>query len=389
MKLSSLSTPFLPSTFVTKISKYRPFTFPYQVIIAHGPGCKDGVTAAWAWWRLLPHDYRMALQALGGFFDKPRKKIEHQYEYNKPQINSLLGALDLQLLGYPVVFAFAQHNDEIPVSLIKDKTVLILDLDLGAELGKVVEYAAFTMICDHHTSTLNTFNKQQILLYPKNKFDFYIDTRKTESGASLSWKLSHQTDVPLLVDIVRTGDTWQFDDIANRHLHAKEVLRTLHFEGTFNSFPSIEEAFTSLEGNFLEYVSRGVVLLQHDKRIVKTICRQCDLGMLQLNDGTTYTIAYAQCNVMHSEVGASMRLYAEKRFPGANIDLCATWKYASHRGIVSVSLRDARPGIELSTVARNIAGANGQGGGHDTSAAFMFQGLENFHKFIHRVNTQQ
>jgi hypothetical protein len=385
MELSSSSTPFLPAIATTKILNYRPFTFPYQVIIAHGPGCKDGVTAAWAWWRLLPQDYRWALQACGGFFDKIKRKSE----YSSASVDSLIGALDLQLLGFPVVFAFAQHNDEIPLTLIKNKTVLILDLDLGDELVKVVQQAAFTMLCDHHTSTMNTFNKHQILLFPQNKFDYYIDTRKTESGASLSWKLSHHTDVPLLVDIVRVGDTWQFDNPSDSHLHAKEILRTMHFKGTFNSFPSIEEEFFALKDNFWEYAEQGITLLQHDRQIVKLICRQCDLGILKTNDGTTYTIAYVQCNIMHSEVGASMRFYAEKRFPSVKIDFCATWKYASHRNIISVSLRDAKPGIELSTVARNVAGANGLGGGHDTSASFMFEGLENFHKFIQRPNTQQ
>lgn len=370
--------PVVPTT-----PKWVPFSFPYDVVIAHGPGCKDGATAAWCWWRKLPADYQAALQTLGDFYDYPRKG-NFARKGDDDYVDSPAGAVRLQQSGYPVVFTFAQPNTQIPVALIKNKRVLILDLDLGAELLPVVREAAFTMLCDHHTSTPDTVSNNASGLFAYGKFGMFVDTRKSESGASLSWKLSHSTELPRFVQIVRIGDTWQFDSEDNRKLHAKEVLRTMHQEGTFTSFPGIENGFALFDDNFTKYVNRGSTLLDFDHQIIKTICKQCDLGVLTMNDGTKYTIAYAQCNVMHSEVGAGMRFYAGKRFPGVKIDLCATWKYVSHRNVVSVSLRDSGPGIILSEVARNVADSDGEGGGHDTASSFKFEGLENFHKFIQR-----
>lgn len=378
-----LSAPFIPMSMVKSGARFAPFVFPYDVIIAHGPGCKDGATAAWCWWRRLPIDYRAALQALGGFYDRPsRGDLDHKVigDY----VDSPTGAIRLQQSGFPVVFTFAQPNTAMPIALIKGKRVLILDLDLGTELLPVVRESTFTMLCDHHTSTPDTVSICANELFKEGKFGMFVDIRKSESGASLSWKLSHSTRLPRFVQIVRIGDTWEFDSKDNVNLYAKEVLRTMHHEGTFTSFPGIEEGFELLDDNFLEYVSRGSTLLDYDHQIIKGICKQCDLGVLTMNDGTKYTIAYAQCNVMHSEVGASMKLYAKKRFPGIRIDLCATWKYVSHRNIVSVSLRDGEPGINLSIVAREVAGTDRQGGGHNTASSFMFEGLDNFHKFIQR-----
>lgn len=358
----------------------RSISFPYDVIIAHGPGCKDGATAAWCWWRRLPLDYRRLLATIGDFYNFSEKGEDYIGKDDSERFDTTGGALRLQAHGFPVVFAFAQPNTRIPVELIKGRRVLILDLDLGDELIPVVANASFTMLCDHHTSTPETLKRNANQLFIRETFGVFVDIRKFESGASLSWKLSHNARVPLFVDIVRIGDTWQFDE--NPNIPAKEVLRTMHFENTFTSFPAIEQGFELLQLNYLEYVSRGSILLQYDRQMIKTICKQCDLGSLILNDGTKYTVAYVQCNVMHSEVGAGMKFYAKKRFPNVHIDLCATWKYVSHRNIVSVSLRDADEGIDLAIVAREVAGTDKRGGGHDTSASFTFEGIENFRKYI-------
>ena len=399
-KLSPLAEPFhtlIPSTYRTDLPNndqvldimerigncmelFRSIIFPYEVIIAHGPGCKDGTTAAWCWWRRLPLNYRCLLAAIGDFYDYSRKTEMSISKNENTRFDTTSGALRLQAYGFPVVFAFVQPNTQIPINLIKDRRVLILDLDLGIELLPVITNAAFTMLCDHHTSTLETIKNNVDKMFAKDKFGIFVDTRKIESGASLSWKLSHNTRIPLFIDIVRIGDNWQFDE--NPNVQAKAVLRTMHLEGTFTSFPAIEQGFELLQTNYLDYVNRGIVLLQYDQQIIKTICKQCDLGSLVLNDGTRYTIAYTQCNVMHSEVGASMKFYAQKRFANVKIHLCATWKYVSHRNMISVSLRDGDEGIDLALVAREVVGTDKRGGGHDTSASFMFQGLENFHKFI-------
>lgn len=366
--------------------------FPYDVILAHGPGCNDGATAAWCVWRLLPDFYRNELQKEGGFYSKPEHR-EDEEENEQPaqkgpneafiHANAPEGAMKLQDKGFPVVFVFVQPSEGVPRKLIENKRVIVLDLDMGDALPPVVEAAAFVCLVDHHDSTSTTLHKHSQLLYEtyRHKFATFVNTHKSESGASLSWKLTHSATPPPFVQIVRIGDTWQWQDYPE--LQARSVLKALHMRRTFRSFPDIEDTFQTWDQQFQSYIHKGKSVADYETALVKQIAKQCDLGFIQTNDGTVYTVAYTQASVLHSEVGAMIRYYAQKRFK-MPIDICATWKYASFKGLVSISLRDGIPGINLAEVARNIKDGNGKGGGHAPAAGFSFFGLENFHKYISR-----
>lgn len=359
----------------------------YDVILSHGPGCKDGATAAWCVWRNLSKTYRNLLFKEGGFYSNNTQVDTDDSSELDPYIhpNSPNGAIKLQERGFPVVFVFIQPNEAVPLALVKNKRVLILDLDMGDKLVDVVTAASYVLLVDHHDSTPITIEKYSAILNGEfgYKFATYVNTSKSESGATLAWKLIEKTDIPPFVQIVRIGDTWQWDDYPK--LNAHYVLMALNVRRTFRSFVDIENTFITWSKNFQGYVQKGRTLYDYEKSIVKRISKQCDLGFIQTNDGTVYNVAYVQCNVLHSEVGVAMKFYAEQRFK-MHIHFCATWKYVSYNNIVSVSLRNGDPDIDLSTIARNVKYSNGAGGGHVEASAFAFHGLDNFHNFILKSN---
>src|SRR3972149_6693272 len=358
----------------------------FDVVIAHGPGCNDGATSAWAVWRNLPQDYRNALAQEGGFYAAPKSKddeSETAESSGEPYIhpNSPEGAMRLQDRNFPLVFVFVQPSEGVPEKLVAGKNVLILDLDMGDALPPVVSAARFVQLVDHHDSTPLTLQKHANFLFGENrhKFSVLVNTQKTECGATLTWRLFNSAEIPPFVQVVRIGDTWQWNDFLE--LQAKFVLKALYVRRTFRSFEDIEDTFVHWSENFESYAKQGASLLDYENALVKSVAKQCDLGYIQTNDGTVYNVAYVPANCLHSEVGSNMKWYAEKRF-GIPIHFCATWKYISYKSIVSVSLRDPNPGINLAVVCRNVKGTDGRGGGHAAAAGFSFYGIENFHNFI-------
>lgn len=359
--------------------------YNYDVIIAHGPGCNDGATSAWAVWRTLPQDYRDKLATEGGFYSNYNYEDESSEEprSSEPYLhpNSPEGAIKLQQKGYPVVFVFIQPSSGVPDQLVAGKNVLVLDLDMGDALIPLVSTASFVFLCDHHDSTPQTISKHADFLLTQNrhKFATYINTNKKECGATLTWRITHSADIPPFVQVVRIGDTWMWKEYPE--LHAKSVLTSLYMNRAFRSFPEIENTFLTWDSKFDSYVQNGYAVLKYERSIVSQMAKSCDLGFIQTKDGTVYNVAYTQASVLHSDVGSSMRWYAEKRFK-VPIHFCATWKYASYKRLVSVSLRDPQPGLNLSTIARNVQGSDGKGGGHPEASGFSFYDIENFHNYI-------
>ena len=355
----------------------------FEVIISHGPGCNDGATAAWCIWRKLPQWYRDLLAEEGGFYSDGDQEDDSADSSSVPftHPNSPEGAIKLQERKFPVVFVFCQPGQRVPHKLVASKKVLILDLDMGEALVELVKGARSVLLCDHHDSTPVTVCKHSQVLLEENrhKFATYVNTDKQECGATLAWRLTHSAIIPPFVQIIRIGDNWQWND--HRELHAKAVLASLYMSRSFRSFQSIERTFITWDSNFDNYVQKGRGLLEYERTTARNVAKHSDIGFIQTNDGVVYNIAYTQANVLHSEIGASIRWYAEKRF-NIPIHFCATWKYASFRGIVSVSLRDAVPGINLATIAREVKGCEGRGGGHAAAAAFSFRDIKNFHDII-------
>src|SRR5437868_7561747 len=181
---------------------------------------------------------------------------------------------------------------------------------MGDKLIEIIDVAKCVLLSDHHDSTPITLHKHADVINNKykHKFSTYVDISKAESGATLAWKLTHKGSIPPLVEIVRIGDNWQWQDYPR--LQARHVLAALKTKKTFKSFLDIERTFISWDKNFSKYVKAGKEITKYKLAMVKQIGSQCDLGFIQTNDGNVYNVAYVQCNVLHSDVGSSMRWYA-------------------------------------------------------------------------------
>ena len=347
----------------------------YDVILSHGPGCADGSSASWVYWRQLPHLTQKLLSTKGGHYGSRGK------EKRSPiHPNSVAGAKQMQKEGYPVVFAFVNPQSAVDLDLVRDRNVLILDLDLGPSLKSVVDAAKFTMLIDHHDSTFN--HLEEITSNYPNKFNSLVDFRPTESGATLAWKFFRPGEpVPDMLEVVRIRDTWQWEDRAD--LYPREISKALIYRRVFNSFPHIESTYNNWDNKRVnQYKSQGALLLQQDTVLAEKMARDNEIGYITTTTGQVYTVGYTQASVLRSEVADLIRELAEDMHH-VQIDFAATWKYTPNKSAVSVSIRDPRYGLNLGRIAETVCGAS-SGGGHVEAASFAFYGIENFHKVISR-----
>lgn len=236
--------------------------FPFDVVISHGP-CVDGVTAAWVLWRILPNEYKEKLAKKGGSYG-PVTNVENLYP-----VNSLLGAEIMQKEGFPIVFAFAHPNEEIPIGLIKNKRVLFMDIDPSDEFKKLIENCKFLTIIDHHDSTKNTIdNNSELIKKHEDKININIETfNKKRSAVNMIWEIINESnDFPDFVEIVRIGDTWDFEDRPD--LKPRNVLKALKMEKVFKSFEKIEETYLSWNDNFEKYKEIGAIANKYENNII-------------------------------------------------------------------------------------------------------------------------
>lgn len=387
--------------------------FPFDVIISHGP-CVDGVTAAWVLWRILPEKYKNKLARKGGSYslngDEQSEEEKNNLEGPLYPVNSLLGAEKLQRDGYPIVFAFAHPNEEIPLGLIKGKKVLFMDIDPSNQLPLLINNCSFLTIIDHHDSTINTLKLHNDLIKSnKDKININVETyNKKKSAANMIWELINENEeTPDMVEIVRIGDTWDFDDRPD--LKPRNVLKALKMDKVFKSFKKIEETYLNWNDKFAKYKEIGTIVNKYENNLITKAAKKVALCYMKTKDGTYYNVAYTAANILHSEIGASLRFYAEERFYPTKIDFCATWKYVPHEEVIIVSLRspatkkeqsqsdnqetinlqsksrddrEIKNYIDLSEIARNIEGTDGKGGGHYDASSFTFKEIEKFHYYF-------
>ena len=347
----------------------------FQVIISHGPSCIDGKVAAWVIWRKYSHTYREYLSRFGGIY----ALTGFTDGTDNVDPTSIAGALKMQEQGAPAVFVFVQPSESVPDKLVRDKDVLILDLDMGNGLVPVVQASKSTMLLDHHASSNLTIesNKTVLLGECKDKFVCIVNTNKDHCGATIAWTMFDTSPIPPFLEIVRIGDTWQWND--SPHLYPRQVHKAMVYDQMFDDFVTIDYLYENWDELFPKFVADGEIYIKADNRKISQMAKYCDLGFMQLNDGTVYTVAYTAAPILHSEVGSAIRQYATKKFT-AEIDFCVTWVYLSAQNKVSLSLRSPKEGLNLGYVARNIA--DGYGGGHPEAAGVTFYGIENLHKYI-------
>lgn len=361
----------------------------YQVIVFHGPKCPDGMTSAWIIWRLLTKDIRNILLSFEGIYGSINK---NSFKNVSKFYNSDTGAKIVSQVS-PIVFVYSQPGQEIEESIIKDKNVLILDLDMGKELARIINLSKKTLIIDHHFTSLETMeeikNNEEI---PLNKYEFYVKIETEHSGASLTWQYFNDEEIPWFINIVRIGDTFTFEEDKT----AKPVLTYLYNKGVFLSFTNLDNFVKKATSNKIKKIyQKGLIMLKFQETLAKDSAKLFTVSKLKTKE-KTYTVAYVASTLLSNEASQYIReFYDNNNNYKETLDFVAFWKYLPYNSLVLVSLRDPLKIDDiyqhnLGEIAKNICDFSGNpcngGGGHISAAAFNFTGIENFHNFFPIIN---
>ncbi|CAH6419410.1 Hypothetical protein POVN_LOCUS714 [uncultured virus] len=380
----------------------------FDVFIAHGP-CLDGQTALMVAWLKLPKMTREYLSQYGSLYANKSSEVDAR----GASILSPAGALKIvkewKLKGAkPQVFALTMPGIELPDELIRGKLVLVMDLDPGFRVVKqLIASTVYTLLVDHHASFEATLKEAYAEMEPDahaedsklspapkrgqltsltTTFNYVWDPAKTSSGASLAWQLLYpETPIPPFIRLVQIQDTWNWEQ--EPELKAKECMAAIKERGYFNCFDSLAYACNNFTVLFPDLVKEGTPIVATETRLIKQIARRAELGHV-ISGGVRYNILYCNTPVFGDDVCHEMRAFGGAHWErcGVKIHFCAIWTYMPHTkqpSLVKVSLRSPLPGLKLGQIARQMYGARPPGGGgHDEAAAFVFEGLENFHKVI-------
>lgn len=397
---------------------------PFDIIIAHGPSCPDGVVSAWIIWKLLPEIYRdKTLSKLGGkyyylssnstsnqptiYMDndiKSSKKLTRMQndddnvvkKYPGTSIEKVIQLSKDKPTEYPVLFVFSQPQTYIPKELIENNKILILDLDVGMESMKtILKYCKSCVHIDHHKSSENIV-KYGLEHYP-NKYNAIFDTDITESGASLTWKYFHpNTPIPEFIQWIQIGDTWNWDQLED--VNVKAIMEAYRCKNIFNTFSSISKEYDETiniktkEYNKKSLIEYGQKIIDIQSNMITTIVNNSIIYSVNVKDPITSIVTAMQClvvnsNVLVSEVGNKQNdlanLYRDKLI---EIKFCAVWNYSGKNDKIIVSLRSPYNNIDLSYIAKNIIGKGMiSGGGHPNASGITIDGIANFHNIFHII----
>jgi len=362
------------------------FSFPYDVVISHGP-CRDGYMAAWCVWRLLPTDYRASLATRGGFYAKNHSSslLPKNSDYVSP--TSFEGALNLQKAGYPVVFCFTGPQPKPVDGLLDGKRVLILDMDVGDAFDNFISKCEKIRHIDHHKSG-SSFVEKSLKTFP-DKYSARFDIDKTVSGCSLTWmEFYPDQSIPAFLTWVQIGDTWNWQQ--DPSLDVKAIVEAMYALQVFESFHSLEDMFQKSSANpnmAKELEISGKAILKYQDDLCLSVASHSCLAKVTLVDGTTTHLGLVvNSGTLNSHVGNWMDKFASQlRTAGVPVDFCAVWAYywSDKDSKITVSLRSPGPGIDLSVMAKSIAG-NGKlgGGGHPAASGFSIDGLNNLNNIF-------
>jgi hypothetical protein len=365
----------------------------YDVIISHA-SCPDGSTAAAIAYNYL--DGRIINEGMYG--------LKKQYGTD---VHTCSGALKL-LERYPdmVPVIFMHHGEIIDVNLIKNKKILVLDLDIGrSNLELLDTHCTSCTVLDHHEdSQMTTLQKYFPTLTPEmlqnginltllsGKIEIIVRTSKEYSGATLSWLLFYpHIKIPIFVDAVCIRDTWDWDN--HHNYDVRSFIEGLEFASAFDTFKSISMYINSctLDSKVYEtIIGNGKITWGLKSKLIDSNAHKATLGYIKAcPEGVerTYTILYTNAVTFTSDIGDRLRKVNEAVWNKRNIfiDFTVVWKYIpptfKREGIVVVSLRSPSPGIKLGLVANTIIGTTiCKGNGHSEAASFSFYNLDNFHK---------
>lgn len=383
---------------------WTPFSFPWDIIVIHGP-CTDGIVAGWIVWSKLPADYRAALATMGGTYaDVPARDVIASQatapRASGPSPTSLRGAQALLALGFPIVFVETQPDEQLPLEMVAGRRVLFCDRGPGANVHDVVATAAAVRVIDHHSGSESRIC--DAALVATGKYSYVYEPGKQHSGASLTWQeFNAGLPIPAFVRCVQIADTWNWTQ--EPALRVDDVMTAIRVAGKLKTFALIDECAATFDREHAAYADAGAAANAFIDTEADSIARTAVLGWL-VSGGVRHAILYTQTALHISKVGSRIRdLLAppeadwsyERRSRDGNdagdtstrvvIDFTATWRYDPIKGEIYVSLRGNRPEIDLAAVSAGVAGVGARpGGGHRAAAGFTIVGIENLHSVIAR-----
>lgn len=355
----------------------------YDTVIAHGP-CDDGFAAAWAYWRTLPEETKAALERFGGRFARTWSGERPAYQTSKATLDTKVARCAEMRAATGVGFLFVQPQTPIPAELVDGRRVLVLDLDLGAELAPLVHAAAEVLLIDHHASSGAGF--EALSAADLFKFTLVYETARTHSGASLAWACFNEGPSPPLVTCLQVNDTWNFGQTPGVDQRCiKVALDVGQYLGTFGGLEEAHRRWTPAWQAELEAAGRAAVAFRDHAVARKARSAAVVYVVAEAEEGhRCYRGLAVNASQFGSELGAALRSEVAPAYEAAGtpIHFCAVWSVKAE-GLVTVSLRGPAPGIDLSVLARTIVGPGKQkGGGHPQAAGFSIDSVANVHAVL-------
>jgi len=343
--------------------------------IRHGPWCPDGTWAAMPFWLALEPSVRERLEELlgeGKNFDRNATKAA-----NPEWCPNLCKAKEE---GLPL-FITANPGDYPPKDLLEGYVVLLVDFCYGKKafdiLMQEIGPTGHVIILDHHETN------EQVVAAIRDEYSGRITTvfDTSRSGAEIAWEFARAQGIytgpdSRVKDYVGDRDMWKF-----ALAYSREINAALRVENISSSLGSATAAYhretdypTWLD---TEAARSGECYLRAQAEIVQAIASgaktayvtaRADSGELE-----EYKIRVVNSPTFQSEIGHELasRAWSDGGLP----DFVAVWCYKHGYDEMHISVRTARPDINLSKIAPAIVGAI-NGGGHPAAAGCAVKGSD-------------
>ena len=221
----------------------------------------------------------------------------------------------------------------------QDKEVYIVDFSYRREeIKKLCHQAINVTIIDHHISALND------LKYLDQEFDnLHMNFDMHQSGAVLTWKFFHQTDVPKLFQHIQDNDLWHFR-LENTHTIILAIM----------SYPMKLKLWASWlnDDSILELLHKeGLILERQANRQIKRYKKAARIGKVA---GYTVPIVNAP-----SSIGSELLHQLSEGYPFA-----VAYEDKSERRVWQLR-SGGEKAIDVSRIALQFGG-----GGHKNASGF-------------------
>jgi single-stranded DNA-specific DHH superfamily exonuclease len=265
-------------------------------------------------------------------------------------------------------------REELSVELLKDRDVIILDLDMTSQV-EVLKNAKSVLMIDHHSS--GSKNYTQLIENKVPGFQVVYDSKK--SAAKLSWEFFNG-DLPCrMVDYIQDRDIWTWS-LPN----SKEINEALYTMNSFENFWDMEQFYLDWQSdpeNFerkLLGIGEGAKIYQN--KLVDDFSRKIVPATIRVGTEDNYVLVpVLLCNssTLRSEIGNCIMEEYAKYYEevGFYAKMACIWGYNTVKDIITVSCR-TNLDIDLNDYLKTIIGSNGKGGGHPKAGAFALDGCD-------------